>query len=151
MTFGFANFCFQEITSSFGFANEAPHSKLVLQKIPNFLSLVNVNCQDDTYTSSFPKGDVQEITMTFGFLAHTLQVKCPSLEVEVNDYHLIFDLNGVFVATSEGETKTHLVVLSLGFKEFLSACLKKIMVYIWSLAMKRNFSKHLVFAFRLLG
>ncbi len=31
--------------------------------------------------------------------------------VEVSDYHLIFNLNGVFVATSEGQIKSYLAVL----------------------------------------
>jgi hypothetical protein len=44
---------------------------------------------------------------------------------------------------SEGQTRSHLVVLKLGLKEFLSSYVKKFTVYIWSSAMKRNFSKHL--------
>jgi hypothetical protein len=31
--------------------------------------------------------------------------------LEANDYHLIFDLNGVLVAMSEGQTRTCMVVL----------------------------------------
>jgi TFIIF-interacting CTD phosphatase-like protein len=61
----------------------------------------------------------------------------------VSDYHLIFDLNGVFIAIGKGQTKACLVVIRPSLKEFLFACVKKITVYIWSLAMKRNFSKHL--------
>ncbi len=34
------------------------------------------------------------------------------------------------------------MVLRLGFKEFLSACVKKFTVYIWSLATKKNFLRH---------
>jgi hypothetical protein len=48
---------------------------------------------------------VQEMTTTYGFPTHTLQEKCHSLEV--NDYHLIFDLNGVLIALGEGQTKIH--------------------------------------------
>jgi hypothetical protein len=40
----------------------------------------------------------------------------------VTDYHFDFDLNGVFVATSEGRIKIHLIVLQLGLKESLSIC-----------------------------
>jgi hypothetical protein len=65
------------------------------------------------------------------------------LAVEVNDYHLIFELNGVLVAIGEGQTKSCPIVLKLGLKEFLSTCVKKFMVYIWSLTMKRNFLRHL--------
>jgi hypothetical protein len=57
--------------------------------------------------------------------------------------HLIFDLNGVLVAMSEGQTRTCPVVLRACLKEFLSTCVKKIMMYMWSLVMKRIFLKHL--------
>jgi hypothetical protein len=40
----FANYRFQEIASTFGFANGFPHLELVLQKIPRISSLVNANC-----------------------------------------------------------------------------------------------------------
>ncbi len=117
--------------------DEASHWELFLQKIPRISSLVNVNCQDDATTSSFPKGDVHEMTTISGFFAHTSQEK--HLLLEVIDFHLIFDLNGVLVVTSENQIKTFPVVLRLGLKEFLFACVKKVTVYIWSLAMKRNF------------
>jgi hypothetical protein len=81
------------------------------------------------------------MTMTSSFLAHTPKVKCPSLEV--SDYHLIFDLNGVLVAIGEGQTRTCPLVLRLGLKEFVSTCVKTFMVYIWSSTLKRNFSRHL--------
>jgi hypothetical protein len=46
--------------------------------------------------------------------------------VEVSDaYHLIFNLNGVLVAISEGQTRSRHVVLRLGLKEFPFACVKK--------------------------
>lgn len=61
-TSGLANYRFQEIASTFSFSNEAPHSKLVLQKIPKILNLVNVNWQDDATILGFTKGDVQEMT-----------------------------------------------------------------------------------------
>jgi len=77
------------------------------------------------------------MTKTSGFPAHPPQEKRPSLEV--NDYHLIIDLNGVLVATGEGQTRTHPNVLMLGLKEFLSACVKTITMYIWSSAMKKFF------------
>ncbi len=102
---------------------------------------MNVNCQDDTTILGFPKGDVHEMTTTFGFLAHTLQEKHPSLEVI--DCHLIFNLNGFLVVMGENQVKNCLVVLGLGLKEFLSTYVKIIMVYVWSLAMKRNFLKQL--------
>jgi hypothetical protein len=81
------------------------------------------------------------MTTTFCFPIHTPQEKHHLLEM--SDYHLISDLNGVLVATGEGQIRTHLVVLRLGLKEFLSTCVKKFMAYIWSSTMKKNFSKHL--------
>jgi hypothetical protein len=78
---------------------------------------------------------------TFCFPIHTSQEKRHLLEM--NDYHLIFDLNGVFVATGEGQIKTRPIVLRPGLKEFLSICVKKFTAYIWSSTIKKFFSKHL--------
>ncbi len=61
----------------------------------------------------------------------------------MSDYHLIFDLNCVLVVMNEGQTRTRPMVLRPSIKEFLSACVKTFMVYIWSLVMKRNFLRHL--------
>jgi hypothetical protein len=63
--------------------------------------------------------------------------------VEVSEYHLIFDLNGVLVATGEGQTKSRPIVLKPTLKEFLFACVKKFTMYISSSTMKRNILKHL--------
>jgi hypothetical protein len=63
--------------------------------------------------------------------------------VEVNHYHLIFDLNGVLVATSEGQTQFRLMILRPSLKEFLFAYSKEFTVYIWSSTMRKSFSKHL--------
>jgi hypothetical protein len=63
--------------------------------------------------------------------------------VEVNEYHLIFDLNGVLVAIGEGQTRSRPVVLKPSLKEFLFACVKKFKEYIWSLTMNRNFLRQL--------
>jgi hypothetical protein len=72
-------------------------------------------------------------------------------EVEVGDYHFIFDLNGVLVATTKGQTRSHLVVLRPVLKEFLFTCVKKFIIYIWSLVMKRNFSKQLDIIIKKIG
>jgi hypothetical protein len=80
------------------------------------------------------------MTTIFSFPTHTLKEKLPSLEL--NDYHLIFNLNGVLVAMSESQIRTHPVVLTPSLKEFLSICVKKIMMYIRSSIMKRNISRH---------
>jgi hypothetical protein len=50
--------------------------------------------------------------------------------MEVNDYHLIFDLNGVLVVTKEGQIKSCSVVLKLGLKDFFFTCIKKFTMYI---------------------
>jgi len=63
--------------------------------------------------------------------------------MEMIDYHLIFNLNGVLVATNESQIRSCPIVLKLGLKELFSTCVKKFTMYIWSLAMKRNFSRHL--------
>jgi hypothetical protein len=61
-------------------------------------------------TSSFAEGGRQEITLTSSFVKDTQQeiigmtfsfYKLIWLVVEVSDYHLIFDLNGVFVTINE--------------------------------------------------
>ncbi len=101
---------------------------------------MNVNCQNNLTTLCFAKGDVQEMITTYGFPAHTPYEKSPSLEV--NDYQLTFNLNGVLVAMGEGQTITRLIILKPGLKEFLSTCVKKKMVYIWSYN-EENFFKTL--------
>ncbi len=65
------------------------------------------------------------MTTISSFLAHIPKEKQPSLEV--TDNHLIVDLNGVLVVTSEGQTKSHPMVLRLGLKEFLSTCVKNLL------------------------
>jgi hypothetical protein len=35
---------------------------------------------------------------------------------KVSEYHLIYDLNGILVATGEGSTRSHRMVLRLGLK-----------------------------------
>jgi hypothetical protein len=62
--------------------------------------------------------------MSFGFFEQTWPM------VEVSEYHLIFNLNGVLVVTSEGQTKSRPVVLKPNLKEFLFYCVKKFTVYI---------------------
>jgi hypothetical protein len=63
--------------------------------------------------------------------------------VKVSEYHPIFDLNVVLVATREGPTRSCPMVLRLELKEFLCTYIKKFNVYIWSYTMRRNFVKHL--------
>ncbi len=77
-----------------------------------------------------------EIVMTFGFLEETLQEITTSsfhekiwLVVEVNDCHLIFNLNGVLMASIKGQIKSHHVVLKHGLKEFIFTCVKKFTMY----------------------
>lgn len=62
--------------------------------------------------------------------------------MEVSEYHLFFDMNGVLVARRDGPTRSHLVVLKPGLKNFLCTCVNKFIIYIWSFAM-RNFARDL--------
>jgi len=48
------------------------------------------------------------------------------LVVEVNDYHLVFNLNGVLVVIGEGQTRFRSIVLRPSLKEFLCTCVKKL-------------------------
>jgi hypothetical protein len=64
-------------------------------------------------------------------------------ELKVNEYHLIFDSNGILVAIGECPTRNWSMILQLGLKEFLSSCATKFTMYIWSSVMRRNFSRHL--------
>ncbi len=71
--------------------------------------------------------------------------------VKVNDYHLIFNLNGVLVRTKKGQIKFHPMVLKLGLKQFLSTCINKFIVYNWFSIMKRNFAKHFEIIVKTIG
>jgi hypothetical protein len=92
----------------------------------------------DTFTyDPHSKQGLHEIAMTSRLLEKSLG------ESKVREYHLIFYLNGVLIATGEGPTKFRPVILRLGLKKFLSNGATKFNVYIWSFIMKRKFSKHL--------
>jgi hypothetical protein len=129
-----------------------PPMDFVSQMITPTSDIASDTHQDFVSISSFVEDNQQEFTPSSFFAKDTqwekIGMNSSSYEqtqpaVEVNNYHLIFNLIGVLVATSEGQTKSHLVVLRPSLKEFLSTCVKKFMVYIWSSTMKRNFSKHL--------
>jgi len=62
---------------------------------------------------------------------------------KVNEYHLIFDINGILMVIGEGPTGFHVMVLKLGLKELLYICVKKFIVYIWSSMMRKFFVRHL--------
>jgi hypothetical protein len=118
------DFVSQKITMTFGVKSDRYH------EIARSLGFAKDSGQKFTPSSGFAKDTQREqIGMKFGSLKQTW------LAVEVNDYHLIFDLNGVLVATSEGQIRSHPNVLRLGLKEFLFACVKKFTMYIWSLAI----------------
>jgi hypothetical protein len=86
--------------------------------------------------SSFVENIPHKIVMTFDFLEDSLQKitifsfhEEIQLVVEVNDYHLIFNLNGVCMAAIKGQTKFHLMVLKHGLKQFIFTCVKKKFIY----------------------
>jgi hypothetical protein len=64
-------------------------------------------------------------------------------ESKVNEYHLIFDLNGVLVTIGEGPTRSRPVILQPKLKEFLSSYATKFIMYIWFSTMKKKHSRHL--------
>ncbi len=129
-----------------------PPIDFVSQNIIITFDIVSDMHQEIAMTSSSTKENQQEFPPSFGFVENTQSEKtrmsfssCEQIwpTVEVSDYHLIFNLNDVLVVTGEGQIRSPLVVLRPSLKEFLSTCVKKFMVYIWSLAMKRNFWRHL--------
>jgi hypothetical protein len=89
-----------------------------------------------TYNPHFEQRS-HEITKTFWLPKKSL------VELKVSEYHLILNLNGVLVVTREGPTRFQLVILQARLKEFFFSCATKFIVYIWSFAMRRKFSKHL--------
>ncbi len=128
------------------------HLQILFHKRLQQLLVLEVTHQEITMTSGFIKDSKQKFTPFFGFAKNTQHEQtgmsfCFSEKtqhtMEVNDYHLIFDLNGVLVVTGEDQFKSHLVVLKPSLKEFIFACVKKFMVHILSLSMKRNFLRHL--------
>jgi hypothetical protein len=96
-----------------------------------------LNAKDTfTYGPHFEQG-LHEIATTFRLIEKSL------VESKVSGYHLIFDLNGVLVVIGEGPTRFRLMILRPRLKEFFYSCATKFTVYIWSFAIRRNFSKHL--------
>ncbi len=59
------------------------------------------------------------------------------LAMEVNPFHVIFDLNGILIATCFNKG-SHIVILHLVLKEFLEKCLVQFQVYIWSATQHHN-------------
>jgi hypothetical protein len=106
------------------------------QEIAMISSFVKEGQHEITTTFGFVENIPHEIVMTFGFLEETPQEITTSsfheeiqLLVALNDYHLIFNLNCVLVATIEGQTKFCPVVLKHGLKELIFICVKKITMY----------------------
>jgi hypothetical protein len=75
--------------------------------------------------SGFVKDHGQEFTPCFGFAKDTQHEQIGMSfsfykqiwpMVEVNNYYLIFDLNGVLTTTCEGQTKSHSIVLKPNLK-----------------------------------
>ncbi len=81
--------------------------------------MLEVTHQEIATTLGFAKDGRQEFTPSFGFakdIQHEqIGMNVGSFEqirptVEVSEYHLIFDLNGVLMAIGEGQTRSRLVV-----------------------------------------
>jgi hypothetical protein len=100
-----------------------PHTEPILQETAKIFSFVKDIHQEIAMISSFVEEGQHEITTTSSFHEEI------RLVVEVNDYHLIFNLNGVLMASIKGQIKSHHVVLKHGLKEFIFACVKKFTMY----------------------
>ncbi len=64
------------------------------------------------------------------------------LMTEANPFHMIFDVNGVLIAT-HFDRGSCTIILCPGLKEFLEKCLAQFQVYIWSVAQKHNIYNYL--------
>lgn len=64
------------------------------------------------------------------------------IESKVNEYHLIFYLNGTS-CNRRRSTRSQPVLLKPRLKEFFSTCATKFTLYIWFSTMRKNFSEHL--------
>jgi hypothetical protein len=90
-----------------------------------------------TYDPHSKQGSTHEITTTSWLLKKSLS------ELKVSEYHLIFDLNGILVATREGPTRSQPMILQSRWRECLSSCATNFTMYIWYSTTRRKFSKHL--------
>jgi hypothetical protein len=76
-----------------------------------------------------------------------------SLLLEVSIFHVIFNLNGVLMATRFAMVQNieqqkpsipfHILILKPGLKEFLEWCIVQFVVYIWSTTQQHNINKYL--------
>jgi hypothetical protein len=71
-----------------------------------------------------------------------------SLSLEVNPFHVIFDLNGVLITTcfdkgKYGKVASCTIIFQPRLKEFLEKCLAEFHVYIWSIAQHHNIYNYL--------
>jgi hypothetical protein len=64
------------------------------------------------------------------------------LIAKVNPFHVIFDLNGIFIAT-RFDKGSHTIIFCFGLKEFLEKCLAQFQVYIWSTTQHHNIYNYL--------
>jgi hypothetical protein len=62
--------------------------------------------------------------------------------MEVNPFHMIFNLNGVLIIT-HFDRGSHTVIIRPGLKEFLEKCLVQFQVYIWSAAQQHSIYNYL--------
>jgi hypothetical protein len=113
---------------------------------------------------------VDEIPLTLGFDSQMLQVEdvwlpnscivvefgldeipstssfdfavCHLLAMEVNPFHVIFNLNGVLITTCFDKDSC-IVIFRLGLKQFLEKCLAQFQVYIWFVAQHHNIYNYL--------
>ncbi len=81
---------------------------------------------------------LDDIPLILGF---DFKMPC-SLTMEVSPFHVIFNLNGVLIATRFIKG-FRTIILHLGLKEFLNKCLAQFQVYIWFVAQHHNIYNYL--------
>jgi hypothetical protein len=82
--------------------------------------------------------NLDEILMTSGVDSDVPYL----LTTEVSPFHMIFNLNGVLIATNF-DRGSCTIILRPRLKEFLEKCLAQFQVYIWFIAQKHSIYNYL--------
>ncbi len=88
---------------------------------------------------------VQLLKVSLDEIPSTSSVDSPvprSHAMEVNPFHVIFNLNKILIATHFNRGSC-IVTLHLGLKEFMEKCLAQFQIYIWFVAQCHNIYNYL--------
>ncbi len=85
------------------------------------------------HSHAVAEDSLDEIPSTSGFDSTVPRL----LVVEVNPFHVIFNLNRVLIAT-RFDRGSRIIILHRGLKEFLEKYLAQFQVYIWSIGQHHN-------------